>query len=96
MYSQYIFRLKPGSSGWSSGRKLQECLAVFRRISGKLTNLFVSTATDFQWFAFKFALADDAGLQVDDHMMTSEPDVYAAGDVCTACWEHSQLWQQVH
>uniref|UniRef100_A0A7N6B6P2 Pyridine nucleotide-disulfide oxidoreductase domain-containing protein 1 n=1 Tax=Anabas testudineus TaxID=64144 RepID=A0A7N6B6P2_ANATE len=42
-----------------------------------------------------FALADDAGLQVDDHMMTSEPDVYAAGDVCTACWEHSPLWQQM-
>lgn len=42
-----------------------------------------------------FALADDGGLQVDDHMMTSEPDVYAAGDVCTACWEHSSLWQQM-
>ncbi|XP_029902174.1 pyridine nucleotide-disulfide oxidoreductase domain-containing protein 1 isoform X2 [Myripristis murdjan] len=42
-----------------------------------------------------FALADDGGLRVDDHMMTSEPDVYAAGDVCTACWEHSPLWQQM-
>ncbi|XP_056281370.1 pyridine nucleotide-disulfide oxidoreductase domain-containing protein 1 [Pseudoliparis swirei] len=42
-----------------------------------------------------FALADDGGLQVDDYMMTSEPDVYAAGDVCTACWEHSALWQQM-
>ncbi|XP_049422717.1 pyridine nucleotide-disulfide oxidoreductase domain-containing protein 1 isoform X3 [Epinephelus fuscoguttatus] len=42
-----------------------------------------------------FALADDGGLQVDDHMMTSESDVYAAGDVCTACWEHSPLWQQM-
>uniref|UniRef100_A0A3B3TSM6 Pyridine nucleotide-disulfide oxidoreductase domain-containing protein 1 n=1 Tax=Poecilia latipinna TaxID=48699 RepID=A0A3B3TSM6_9TELE len=42
-----------------------------------------------------FLLADDGGLQVDDHMMTSEPDVYAAGDVCSACWEHSPLWQQM-
>lgn len=42
-----------------------------------------------------FALAEDGGLQVDDHMMTSESDVYAAGDVCTACWEHSPLWQQM-
>ncbi|XP_042367173.1 pyridine nucleotide-disulfide oxidoreductase domain-containing protein 1 isoform X1 [Plectropomus leopardus] len=42
-----------------------------------------------------FAIADDGGLQVDDHMMTSEPDVYAAGDVCTACWEHSPMWQQM-
>lgn len=45
---------------------------------------------------WKFSLANDGGLQVDDHMMTSEPDVYAAGDVCTACWEHSPLWQQVN
>ncbi|MEQ2230136.1 Pyridine nucleotide-disulfide oxidoreductase domain-containing protein 1 [Ilyodon furcidens] len=42
-----------------------------------------------------FLLADDGGLQVDDHMRTLEPDVYAAGDVCTACWERSPLWQQV-
>ncbi|XP_008314129.1 pyridine nucleotide-disulfide oxidoreductase domain-containing protein 1 [Cynoglossus semilaevis] len=42
-----------------------------------------------------FLLAEDAGLRVDDQMMTSEPDVYAAGDVCTACWEHSSLWQQM-
>lgn len=44
----------------------------------------------------QFVLAEDGGLQVDDHMLTSEPDVYAAGDVCTACWEHSSLWQQVN
>ncbi|KAG7495904.1 pyridine nucleotide-disulfide oxidoreductase domain-containing protein 1 isoform X1 [Solea senegalensis] len=43
----------------------------------------------------KFAIADDAGLQVNDYMMTSEPNVYAAGDVCTAGWEHSELWQQM-
>ncbi|KAF7669227.1 hypothetical protein LDENG_00223370 [Lucifuga dentata] len=42
-----------------------------------------------------FAAADDGGLQVNDQMMTSEPDVYAAGDVCTACWEHSPQWQQM-
>ncbi|XP_043964794.1 pyridine nucleotide-disulfide oxidoreductase domain-containing protein 1 isoform X1 [Gambusia affinis] len=42
-----------------------------------------------------FSLADDGGLQVDDHMKTSETDVYAAGDVCSACWEHSPLWQQM-
>ncbi|KAJ8392309.1 hypothetical protein AAFF_G00076730 [Aldrovandia affinis] len=42
-----------------------------------------------------FAVADDSGLRVDDHMRTSEPDVYAAGDVCTACWEPSPMWQQM-
>ncbi|KAM4615473.1 pyridine nucleotide-disulfide oxidoreductase domain-containing protein 1 [Polymixia lowei] len=42
-----------------------------------------------------FTLAGDGGLRVDAQMMTSEPDVYAAGDVCTACWDHSPLWQQM-
>ncbi|MBN3311729.1 PYRD1 protein, partial [Atractosteus spatula] len=39
--------------------------------------------------------ADDSGIKVDDHMRTSVPDVYAAGDVCTASWEPSALWQQM-
>uniref|UniRef100_A0A669CHM2 Pyridine nucleotide-disulfide oxidoreductase domain-containing protein 1 n=1 Tax=Oreochromis niloticus TaxID=8128 RepID=A0A669CHM2_ORENI len=65
---------------------------------------FVSTATTLIYLyvlhlslfcLFFFVVADDGGLQVDDHMMTSEPDVYAAGDVCTACWEQSPLWQQM-
>ncbi|KAJ8269003.1 hypothetical protein COCON_G00116100 [Conger conger] len=42
-----------------------------------------------------FTVAEDSGLKVDDHMRTSEPDVYAAGDVCTACWEPSPMWQQM-
>ncbi|XP_073693028.1 pyridine nucleotide-disulfide oxidoreductase domain-containing protein 1 isoform X2 [Garra rufa] len=42
-----------------------------------------------------FELTEDHGLRVDDHMRTSEQDVYAAGDVCTAGWEPSALWQQM-
>ncbi|XP_046729004.1 pyridine nucleotide-disulfide oxidoreductase domain-containing protein 1 [Silurus meridionalis] len=42
-----------------------------------------------------FDLAEDHGLRVDEHMRTSEPDVYAAGDVCSAGWEPSPLWQQM-
>uniref|UniRef100_A0A8C7Q8Y1 Pyridine nucleotide-disulphide oxidoreductase domain 1 n=1 Tax=Oncorhynchus mykiss TaxID=8022 RepID=A0A8C7Q8Y1_ONCMY len=38
---------------------------------------------------------DDSGRRVDDHMIT-EPDIYSAGNVCTAGWEPSHLWQQVH
>lgn len=43
----------------------------------------------------QFELGLDQGLKVDDQMRTSEPDVYAAGDVCSAGWEPSSLWQQV-
>ncbi|KAI7797797.1 pyridine nucleotide-disulfide oxidoreductase domain-containing protein 1 isoform X1 [Triplophysa rosa] len=42
-----------------------------------------------------FELAADHGLKVDDHMRTSEQDVYAAGEVCTIGWEPSPLWQQM-
>lgn len=42
-----------------------------------------------------FALADDGGLKVDEQMQTSESDVYAAGDVCTACWKPNPLWHQM-
>ncbi|CAL8242121.1 unnamed protein product [Merluccius merluccius] len=51
--------------------------------------------TDAFLLGNNFALAGDGGLRVDDHMRTSEPDVYAAGDVCSACWEPSPLWQQM-
>uniref|UniRef100_A0A8C9HHF7 Pyridine nucleotide-disulfide oxidoreductase domain-containing protein 1 n=1 Tax=Piliocolobus tephrosceles TaxID=591936 RepID=A0A8C9HHF7_9PRIM len=42
-----------------------------------------------------FDLGEDGGLKVDDHMHTSLPDVYAAGDICTASWQLSPVWQQM-
>ncbi|XP_051011498.1 pyridine nucleotide-disulfide oxidoreductase domain-containing protein 1 [Acomys russatus] len=42
-----------------------------------------------------FDLGEDGGLRVDDQMRTSLPDVYAAGDICTACWQPSPVWQQM-
>ncbi|CAH1243854.1 PYROXD1 [Branchiostoma lanceolatum] len=43
----------------------------------------------------QFSVAPDGGLRVDDHMHTSVPDVYAAGDVCTASWEPAPQWFQM-
>ncbi|XP_076198725.1 pyridine nucleotide-disulfide oxidoreductase domain-containing protein 1 isoform X4 [Aptenodytes patagonicus] len=42
-----------------------------------------------------FAVGEDGGLNVDKHMHTSLPDIYAAGDICTASWEPSPVWHQV-
>nr|XP_012291113.1 pyridine nucleotide-disulfide oxidoreductase domain-containing protein 1 isoform X2 [Aotus nancymaae] len=42
-----------------------------------------------------FDLGEDGGLKVDDHMHTSLPDVYAAGDICTTSWQLSPVWQQM-
>ncbi|KAM5262957.1 pyridine nucleotide-disulfide oxidoreductase domain-containing protein 1 [Ctenodactylus gundi] len=42
-----------------------------------------------------FDLGEDGGLKVDDHMHTSLPDIYAAGDICTASWQPSPSWQQM-
>lgn len=47
------------------------------------------------WSWFQFDVGEDGGLKVDDHMRTSVPNVYAAGDICTAAWTPSPLWQQV-
>lgn len=44
--------------------------------------------------ASQVALAPDGGVLVDRHMRASLVDVYAAGDVCTAGWEPSELWFQ--
>ncbi|XP_071589180.1 pyridine nucleotide-disulfide oxidoreductase domain-containing protein 1 isoform X3 [Heliangelus exortis] len=43
----------------------------------------------------EFALGEDGGLAVDKHMHTSLPDIYAAGDICTASWEPSPVWHQM-
>ncbi|XP_037663499.1 pyridine nucleotide-disulfide oxidoreductase domain-containing protein 1 [Choloepus didactylus] len=42
-----------------------------------------------------FDLGQDGGLKVDDHMQTSLPDIYAAGDICTVSWQPSPVWQQM-
>ncbi|XP_059969929.1 pyridine nucleotide-disulfide oxidoreductase domain-containing protein 1 isoform X1 [Mesoplodon densirostris] len=42
-----------------------------------------------------FDVGEDGGLKVDDHMHTSLPDIYAAGDICTASWQPSPVWQQM-
>ena len=45
--------------------------------------------------ASQFELAEDGGIKINSRMETSQDSVFAAGDVCTACWEHSQHWLQV-
>lgn len=45
--------------------------------------------------ALQFEVAEDGGLKVNENMMTSVPDVYAAGDVCSASWQLADLWFQV-
>ncbi|KAM7022285.1 LOW QUALITY PROTEIN: pyridine nucleotide-disulfide oxidoreductase domain-containing protein 1-like [Passerculus sandwichensis] len=42
-----------------------------------------------------FAVGEDGGLKVDKHMHMSLPDVFAAGDICTAAWEPSPVWHQM-
>lgn len=43
----------------------------------------------------KLILADDGGIKVNWKMETSVPDMFAAGDVCTASWEHAAHWFQM-
>lgn len=43
----------------------------------------------------EISLADDGGILVDDQMRTNIPDIYAAGDVCSAGWNHAPHWFQM-
>lgn len=43
----------------------------------------------------KLILADDGGIKVNWKMETSIPDIFAAGDVCTASWEQAPHWFQM-
>lgn len=43
----------------------------------------------------RLVLADDGGIKVNWKMETSIPDVFAAGDVCTASWEQAIHWFQM-
>ena len=38
---------------------------------------------------------DTEGGMVVDHMVTSDPDIYPAGDICSASWELSENWMQM-
>ncbi|XP_043943747.1 pyridine nucleotide-disulfide oxidoreductase domain-containing protein 1 [Protopterus annectens] len=93
----------PGNKAENAELQLdKEVWPVYVRLtSGKTYGCdFVVSATGVvpnvePFLSEKFDLAEDGGLKVDDHMRTSVPDVYAAGDVCTAAWEPSPLWQQM-
>ncbi|KAK3933394.1 Pyridine nucleotide-disulfide oxidoreductase domain-containing protein 1 [Frankliniella fusca] len=39
--------------------------------------------------------AEDGGILVDEHMRSSVPGVFAAGDACTAGWAHAKHWFQM-
>ncbi|XP_076348850.1 pyridine nucleotide-disulfide oxidoreductase domain 1 [Tachypleus tridentatus] len=43
----------------------------------------------------QFELSEDGGLNVNDQLQTSIPDVYAAGDVCTCTWTPAEHWFQM-
>ncbi len=57
---------------------------------------------DFEVIDGELNLADDGGIRVDDNMRTNLPNIYAAGDVCNASWQHSpnlfqmRLWTQAY
>lgn len=71
--------------------------------NGKIYNAdFVVSATGvtpnsqiFQQNNDSLQIADDRGILVNWKMETNLPDVYAAGDVCTAGWDVAEHWHQM-
>lgn len=54
----------------------------------------VDPATNFTWDQMPI-LGTDGGLSVNEYQETSIPNVYAAGDVASASWNHAQHWFQL-
>lgn len=60
------------------------------RVSSFLCSLDGRTSPTFQ-----LKIGSDQGILVDDEFKTSVPNIYAAGDVCTAGWTVAPHWFQV-
>lgn len=43
----------------------------------------------------KLELSEDGGIKVNAYMQTSLPNIYAAGDLCTANWDLAKHWFQM-
>ena len=43
----------------------------------------------------QFEIGPDGGLLINEEMLTSVTDIYAAGDVCSVGWKMSELWFQM-
>ncbi|KAJ8983408.1 hypothetical protein NQ317_005873 [Molorchus minor] len=43
----------------------------------------------------KFIISEDGGIKVNDYMQTNLPNIYAAGDLCTANWPLAKHWFQM-
>lgn len=61
----------------------------------------IGVAPNTSWLPPEVAVAEDGGVKVDQHMCSSVPDVYAAGDCCTVDWQaqaphwiQMRLWMQ--
>ena len=57
--------------------------------------LYYHTFVVFSPLCEQLCLSAEGGVVVDNEMRSNLPHVYAAGDVCSANWDHSQLWFQV-
>ena len=48
----------------------------------------------WEW-ADLLSLDSEGAVRVDSRMQTSQPHIYAAGDLCSADWTHATHWLQV-
>ena len=68
--------------------------------SGKVFGCdFVVSATGVspagEMFRHVVEVDSEGGILVDEQLRTSQPDIYAAGDVCTAAWPSAPHWLQM-
>ncbi|XP_014247892.1 pyridine nucleotide-disulfide oxidoreductase domain-containing protein 1 [Cimex lectularius] len=91
-YSCHVVQIKDGDDTWPvyvelSNNKTVGCDFVVSAIGVHPNVNFLSNS--------EFDIAEDGGLKVNWKMETSQPDVYAAGDVCSTGWDLAPQWFQM-
>lgn len=85
-----------------SGRELKAELSNGRTVECDFVVLAIGAKPDVSWLkGSRVQVCDDEfdpldnGVLVDGTMATSDPNVYAAGDVCCCRWPYSETWRHL-
>lgn len=93
-YGCEVARLLPGDDTWPAYAELTNGVNLGVDLVVSATGV-VPCVQAFARGNPSLRLDEDGGILVDEHMRSSVPGVFAAGDACTAGWVHAKHWFQM-
>ncbi|XP_034235707.1 pyridine nucleotide-disulfide oxidoreductase domain-containing protein 1 [Thrips palmi] len=93
-YGCEVARMLPGDDRWPAYAELTNGVTIGVDLVVSATGV-VPSVHAFANGNPTLRLHDDGGILVDEHMRSSVPRVFAAGDACTAGWAHAKHWFQM-